>query len=49
MLIAHTFKEKGYLLRFQRLLFELMYQLYHNFSVPLTSENDEKDTKIISA
>ncbi|GAA0798916.1 helix-turn-helix domain-containing protein [Faecalicatena orotica] len=32
MLVAITFQEHGYLLRFQSSFFELMYQLYHNYS-----------------
>ncbi len=39
MHIALTFKEKGYLLRFHSLLFELMYQLYHNYTVLYTQSN----------
>lgn len=45
MLVADTFKEKGYLLRFQSLLFELMYQLYHNFSVNEKEEDTLKQSK----
>lgn len=39
MNIALTFKEKGYLLRFHALLFELMYQLYHNYTTLYTQSN----------
>ena len=39
MQILFEFKPKGSKLRFNSLVFEMMYQLYHNFSEPL-SEND---------
>lgn len=32
MQIANDIRPKGYALRFNSLLFEIMYQLYHNFS-----------------
>lgn len=42
MLIAETFKERGYSLRFQSILFELLYQMYHNFSITVSDGKKEK-------
>ncbi|MFQ9702956.1 MAG: hypothetical protein ACLR0U_13550 [Enterocloster clostridioformis] len=33
MQIANDIRPEGFLLRFNSLLFELLFQLYHNFSV----------------
>lgn len=45
MLVAVTFKEKGYILRFQGLLFELLFQIYHSFSISVSGAADPIKTE----
>lgn len=44
MQIANDIQPKGYILRFNSLLFEIMYQLYHNFSTQIFhAKNPQKN------
>ena len=45
MQIANDIRPKGYLLRFNSLLFEVLFQLYHNFSVKVFQANFNHRTK----
>lgn len=45
MQIANDIRPEGYLLRFNSLLFEVLFQLYHNFSVKVFRTNLNHKTK----
>lgn len=45
MQIANDIRPKGYILRFNSLLFELLFQLYHNFSVKVFQANPNQKNK----
>lgn len=45
MQVANDIRPKGYLLRFNSLLFEVLFQLYHNFSVKVFQANFNHRTK----
>lgn len=45
MQIANDIRPTGYLLRFNSLLFEVLFQLYHNFSVKVFRTNTNRRTK----
>ncbi|TGY89456.1 AraC family transcriptional regulator [Petralouisia muris] len=45
MQIANDIRPEGYILRFNSLLFEVLFQLYHNFSVKVFQANLSHKTK----
>lgn len=45
MQIANDIQPEGYILRFNSLLFEILFQLYHNFSVKVYKANLNQKTK----
>lgn len=45
MQIANDIRPKGYLLRFNSLLFEVLYQLYHNFSIQVFRTRSNQQAK----
>lgn len=48
MQIANDIRPEGFLLRFNSLLFELLFQLYHNFSVQVLKPNVNQKNKDLS-
>jgi hypothetical protein len=48
MHIANDIRPKGYILRFNSLLFEILFQLYHNFSVKVFQANLNQRQKDLS-
>ena len=48
MQIANDIRPKGFLLRFNSLLFELLFQLYHNFSVQVLKPDVNQKNKDLS-
>mgnify|MGYP003106008779 FL=1 len=48
MQIANNIRPEGFLLRFNSLLFELLFQLYHNFSVQVLKPDVNQKNKALS-
>ena len=48
MQIANDIRPEGFLLRFNSLLFELLFQLYHNFSVQVLKPDVNQKNKALS-
>ena len=48
MMLINEIKPEGFLLRFNSLLFELLFQLYHNFRVEISKSALDKQTKNLS-